>query len=89
MLREESLTALRCDIFLSGGPRVCRMATRFVMHLRMRCASVIKQAYLDATQEDVTLIKTLWDCRAGYSNAFVESIQKGLRVPFDLQLPCT
>jgi hypothetical protein len=55
----------------------------------MRCASVIKQAYLDATQEDVTLIKTLWDCRAGYSNAFVESIQKGLRVPFDLQLPCT
>jgi nitronate monooxygenase len=75
--------------FLERGASGVQMATRFVCTYECDVHPSFKQAYLDATQEDVTLIKSPVGLPGRViRNAFVESIQKGLRVPFDCNYQC-
>lgn len=75
--------------FLERGASGVQMATRFVCTHECDVHPAFKQAYLDATEEDITLIKSPVGLPGRViRNAFVESIQKGLRVPFDCNYQC-
>ncbi len=75
--------------FLEHGASGVQMATRFVCTHECDVHPAFKQAYLDATEADITLIKSPVGLPGRViRNAFVESIQKGLRVPFDCNYQC-
>lgn len=75
--------------FLERGASGVQMATRFVCTHECDVHPNFKQAYLDATEADITLIKSPVGLPGRViRNAFVESIQKGLRVPFDCRYQC-
>jgi nitronate monooxygenase len=75
--------------FTSSGASGVQMATRFVCTVECDAHQNFKQAYLDATEEDITLIKSPVGLPGRViRNPFVESIQKGLRVPFDCNYQC-
>lgn len=75
--------------FLERGAAGVQMATRFVCTHECDVHPAFKQAYLNATEADITLIKSPVGLPGRViRNAFVESIQKGLRVPFDCNYQC-
>ena len=75
--------------FLERGASGVQMATRFVCTHECDVHPNFKQAYLDATEDDITLIKSPVGLPGRViRNPFVESIQKGLRVPFDCKYQC-
>lgn len=75
--------------FLERGASGVQMATRFVCTHECDVHPAFKQAYLDATEDDVTLIKSPVGLPGRViRNPFVESIQKGLRVPFACRYQC-
>lgn len=75
--------------YLERGASGVQMATRFVCTVECDAHQNFKQAYLDATEEDITLIKSPVGLPGRViRNPFVESIQKGLRVPFNCNYQC-
>ena len=75
--------------FLERGAAGVQMATRFVCTHECDAHQTFKQAYLDATEEDITLIKSPVGLPGRViRNPFVKSVQNGLRVPFDCNYQC-
>jgi len=75
--------------FLERGASGVQMATRFVCTHECDAHAAFKQAYLDASEKDITLIKSPVGLPGRViRNAFVESIQQGLRVPFECRYQC-
>lgn len=80
-----------CDIryFLNLGASGVQMATRFVCTHECDVHDNFKQAYLDATDDDITLIKSPVGLPGRViNNTFVEAIKKGLHVPFECKYQC-
>jgi len=75
--------------FLERGASGVQMATRFVCTHECDVHNNFKQAYLKATAEDITLIKSPVGLPGRVINSeFVDSIKKGLRVPFECKYQC-
>lgn len=75
--------------FLERGASGVQMATRFVCTHECDVHMNFKQAYLKATADDITLIKSPVGLPGRVINSeFVESIKKGLRVPFECKYQC-
>jgi len=75
--------------FMNLGAAGVQMATRFVCTHECDVHENFKQAYLKATAEDITLIKSPVGLPGRVINSeFVESIKKGLRVPFECKYQC-
>jgi NAD(P)H-dependent flavin oxidoreductase YrpB (nitropropane dioxygenase family) len=75
--------------FLERGASGVQMATRFVCTHECDVHMNFKQAYLNATANDITLIKSPVGLPGRVINSeFVESIKKGLRVPFECKYQC-
>jgi len=75
--------------FMERGASGVQMATRFVCTHECDVHMNFKQAYLNATAKDITLIKSPVGLPGRVINSeFVESIKKGLRVPFECKYQC-
>lgn len=74
---------------LNAGAAGVQMATRFVCTKECDVNIRFKQAYLEATSEDITLIKSPVGLPGRViRNAFVENINKGHTIPFKCKYQC-
>jgi len=75
--------------FLNLGASGVQMATRFVCTTECDVHPNFKQAYLDATDADITLIKSPVGLPGRViNNAFVEAVKKGAHIPFECKYQC-
>lgn len=75
--------------YLKLGAAGVQMATRFVCTEECDADIKFKQAYLDAKEEDITIIKSPVGLPGKViNNAFVEKIKNGQTVPFQCKFQC-
>ncbi len=75
--------------FLKMGASGVQMATRFVCTDECDVHPNFKQAYLNATEDDITIIKSPVGLPGRVINSsFVEKIKRGQTIPFDCTYKC-
>ena len=75
--------------FLKLGASGVQMATRFVCTDECDVHENFKQAYLDAKEGDITIIKSPVGMPGRViNNSFVEKVKRGLTVPFECTYKC-
>ena len=75
--------------FLEMGAAGVQMGTRFVATHECDADSKFKQAYLDADQEDVVIIKSPVGMPGrAIRNTFIDQVEQGMKVPFSCPFHC-
>lgn len=77
------------EYFLTHGASGVQMATRFVTTFECDASDAFKQAYIDATEEDIVII----DSPVGLpgraiKNHFLDEVKEGLKHPFACPFDC-
>lgn len=75
--------------FLNNGASAVQMATRFVTTTECDASDGFKQAYIDATKEDVVIIKSPVGLPGrAIGNPYLDDVKSGLKHPFKCPYDC-
>ena len=75
--------------YLNNGASAVQMATRFVTTTECDASDGFKQSYLDATKEDVVIIKSPVGLPGrAIGNPYLDDVKKGLKHPFTCPYDC-
>lgn len=75
--------------FLNNGASAVQMATRFVTTDECDASDDFKQSYLNATKDDITIIKSPVGLPGrAISNNYLDDVEKGLKHPFKCPYDC-
>ena len=75
--------------FLGLGAAGVQMATRFVTTVECDASDAFKNAYIEARQEDLTIIKSPVGMPGrAIRNSFIDDVRKGEKKPFECPFHC-
>jgi len=75
--------------FLDHGASAVQMATRFVTTTECDASESFKQSYIDATKEDITIIKSPVGLPGrAINNQYLKDVESGLKHPFKCPYDC-
>jgi len=75
--------------FLEHGASAVQMATRFVTTIECDASDAFKQSYIEATKEDITIIKSPVGLPGrAINNQYLEDVTEGLKHPFTCPYDC-